>query len=155
MIAIPFHLHLVDNITVIVFLSSQAEGSAYWAGQCGSEIDLDPSSVFAISQINPGPSYSAHGHGQTQEHGLLYSIYSLDLLPPVRILPWSAFVQLSVGSLTFLTINTPSSVLAMQMYCSSSSSARSPYPSSSGVLCVCHPVIVFGLPAAPPRQPPA
>lgn len=51
------------------------------------------------------------------------------------------------GYLTFRRMTTPSSTLVKLRYFSSSSSALSPCASSTGVLCVCHPVIVFGRPA--------
>jgi hypothetical protein len=50
---------------------------------------------------------------------------------------------------TFLKMTNPSRLLVKLMYCSSSNSARSPYANRTGVLCVCHPVIVFGRPACP------
>lgn len=48
---------------------------------------------------------------------------------------------------TLRRMTSPSSVLLRGIYCSSSNSARSPYAKSTGVLCVCHPVIVLGRPA--------
>ena len=50
---------------------------------------------------------------------------------------------------TFRKMTTPSNTLVRLRYFSSSSSARSPCASSTGVLCVCHPVMVFGRPAWP------
>ena len=72
---------------------------------------------------------------------------------PFRILCLGQHPCSSVGvsndGLTFLNITSPSNTLLKHNHSSSSSSALSPYASNTGVLCVCHPVIVFGLPAWP------
>ena len=55
----------------------------------------------------------------------------------------------SVAQHTFLRMTTPSSTFVNARYFSSSSSALSPCASSTGVLCVCQPVMVLGRPACP------
>lgn len=65
-----------------------------------------------------------------------------------RVSAWVSSTSHQI-QLTLRKMTSPSSVLLSGMYSSSSSSARSPYANNTGVLCVCHPVIVLGRPAAP------
>ena len=74
------------------------------------------------------------------------SVFPLWVLQ-MALLVWLLWIIKKLDYRTFRRMTTPSSTLVRLRYFSSSNSARSPCASNTGVLCVCHPVMVLGLPA--------